>query len=90
MINIKTISEIDDTTKEGKLLLMTIAILTSIKPDDIKSNKWGGWVHPDDAIKQVADLTNKVYHEEEFKAEQIKIMRDNKINSIINEHNRTI
>ena len=83
MINQKTIKDINDKTEEGKLLLMAIAILTSIKPDDIKSNKWGGWVHPDDALMKVQDLANEIYYEEEYKAEKKRIMRDNKINSIL-------
>lgn len=83
MINQKTIKDINDKTEEGKLLLMAISILTSIKPDDIKSNKWGGWVHPDDALMKVQDLANEIYYEEEYKAEKKRIMRDNKINSIL-------
>ena len=83
MIKQKNISNINDTTEEGKLLLMAISILTSIKPEDVKSNKWGGWVHPDDALMKVQDLTNEIYHEEEYRADQKRIIRDNKINSIL-------
>ena len=89
MINRKTIANINTTTEEGQLLLMAISILTSIKPEDIRSDKWGGMVHPDDALMNVVDLTNKIYYEEEWKAEQIKIMRDNKINSIINQNDQS-
>jgi len=84
MINLKTIKDIKDS-EEGQLLLMAIAILTSIKPEDIKSDKWGGMVHPDDALERIQDLANKIYYEEEWKGEQIKIMRDNKLNKIIND-----
>jgi hypothetical protein len=63
---------------------MALAILTSINVEDIKDNKWGGMVHPDDALMKVQDLTNQIYYEEEFKAEKKRIMRDNKINSILN------
>lgn len=83
MINLKNISNINDTTEEGKLLLMAISILTSIKPDDIKSDKWGGMVHPDDALMKVQDLANEIYYEEEYKAEKKRIMRNDKINSIL-------
>ncbi len=83
MINQKTIKDINDKTEEGKLLLMAISILTSIKPDDIKSDKWGDMVHPDDALMKVKDLANEIYYEEEYKAEKKRIMRDNKINSIL-------
>jgi|LakMenE01Jun11ns_1017448.scaffolds.fasta_scaffold7868391_2 hypothetical protein len=84
MINYKTIRDFNDNSPEGKLLLMALAILTSIKGEDIKDNKWGGMVHPDDALMKVQDLTNQIYYEEEFKAEKKRIMRDNKINSILN------
>jgi hypothetical protein len=84
MINYKTIRYFNDNSPEGKLLLMALAILTSIKGEDIKDNKWGGMVHPDDALMKVQDLTNQIYYEEEFKAEKKRIMRDNKINSILN------
>ena len=84
MINLKTIKDIKDS-EEGQLLLMAIAILTSIKPEDIKEDKWGGMVHPDDALERIQDLANKIYYEEEWKGEQIKIMRDNKLNKIIND-----
>lgn len=84
MINLKTIKDIKDS-EEGQLLLMAIAILTSIKPEDIKSDKWGGMVHPDDALERIQDLANKIYYEEEWKGEQIKITRDNKLNKIIND-----
>jgi hypothetical protein len=83
MINQKTIKDINDKTEEGKLLLMAISILTSIKPDDIKSNKWGGMVRPDDALTKVQDLANEIYYEEEYKAEKKRIMRNDKINSIL-------
>ena len=84
MINYKTIRDFNDNSPEGKLLLMALAILTSIHVEDIKDNKWGGMVHPDDALMKVQDLTNQIYYEEEFKAEKKRIMRDNKINSILN------
>ena len=85
MINLKTIRDFNDNSPEGKLLLAAISILTSITPKDIKEDKWGGMVHPDDALVRIQDLANKIYYEEEWKAEQIKIMRDNKLNKIIND-----
>ena len=63
---------------------MAISILTSIKPEDIKDNKWGGMVHPDDALLKIQDIANRIYYEEEWKGEQIKIKRDTKINKILN------
>jgi hypothetical protein len=83
MINLKTIRDFNDNSPEGKLLLAAISILTSITPKDIKEDKWGGMVHPDDALERIQDLANKIYYEEEWKGEQIKIMRDNKLNKIL-------
>lgn len=84
MINYKTIRDFNDNSPEGQLLLAAISILTSIKPEDIKDNKWGGMVHPDDALLKIQDIANRIYYEEEWKGEQIKIKRDTKINSILN------
>jgi hypothetical protein len=84
VINYKNIRDFNDNSPEGKLLLMALAILTSINVEDIKDNKWGGMVHPDDALMKVQDLTNQIYYEEEWKMEQIKIKRDTKINKILN------
>jgi len=85
MINLKTIRDFNDNSPEGKLLLAAISILTSISGEDIKDNKWGGTVHPDKALLKIQDLANRIYYEEEWKGEQIKIKRDIKINKIIND-----
>ena len=84
MINYKTIRDFNDNSPEGKLLLAAISILTSIKGEDIKDNKWGGMVHPDNALLKIQDIANRIYYEEEWKREQIKIKRDTKINKILN------
>ncbi len=83
MINHKQLSDINMNSEEGQLLMAAVAILTSIEKKHIDSNKWGGNLHPDKAVKQIADLTNKIYYEEEWKAEQKRIERDNKINKIL-------
>jgi hypothetical protein len=93
MIKLQKINEINTEGEEGKILMMAIAIvelskgllrvLTSINEEDIRERKWGGMTHPDDAIKRVVELTNKVYYEKEWKLEQGRIIRDNKINSIM-------
>ena len=61
MIEVKTIKDFSDESKEGKLLLAALSILTSL---DIDENKWGGMTHPDDALRRVADIANKIYYEE--------------------------
>lgn len=83
MIKWENITEFDGDTPEGKVLLAAIAILSSIECEDIKTNKWGGMVHPDDALKQVVELANKIYYEEEWKLEQERIKRDNTISKIL-------
>lgn len=83
MIEWQNITELDGDTPEGKVLLSAIAILSSIECKDIKENKWGGMVHPDDALKQVVELANKIYYEEEWKLEQERIKRDNTISKVL-------
>jgi hypothetical protein len=83
MIDYKTIKDFDGDSVEGKLLLTAIAVLTSIDHEDIKIAKWGGMTHPDQAIEQLVELANKIFYKEEWKQEQEKIKRDNKINKIL-------
>ncbi len=83
MIDYKKITDFNGDTPEGKLLLAAIAILTSIDIDDIRNNKWGGMTHPDTAMEQIVELTNKIFYEEEWKLEQERIKRDKKINQIL-------
>lgn len=83
MIEWENITEFDSDTPEGKVLLAAISILSSIEYKDIKENKWGGMVHPDDALKQVVELANKIYYEEEWKLEQERIKRDNTISKVL-------
>ncbi len=84
MIEWTRINEFDTNTPEGKVLLSAIAVLTMIDHDDIKKGKWGGKIQPDTAIKQIVELANKIFYEEEWKQEQEIIKRDNKINKILN------
>ena len=83
MINHSQLSDINMSTPEGQLLMAAVAILTSIDHKHIISNKWGGMISPDTAVKQISDLANKIYYEEEWKEEQKRINRDNKINNIL-------
>lgn len=87
MIEHSQLSDINMNSEEGQLLMAAVAILTSIEYKHITSGKWGSNLHPDKAVKQIADLTNKIYYEEEWKAEQQRIERDNKINNILNNNN---
>lgn len=83
MIRMKTIQDFNGNTDEGKLLLAALAVLTSIDKQDIDEQKWGGWVHPDDAFERVVELANKIYYEEEWKAEEVIKKRDEKISKLI-------
>lgn len=83
MISKTKIKDIDNISDEGKLLFAALAILTSIDNKDIKNEKWGGMVHPDDALERIQDLANKMFYEEEYKSYLKSKERDNKINSIL-------
>jgi hypothetical protein len=83
MIEWETIRDFDYETPEGKALLAAIAILTSIDCDDIKQNKWGGMTHPDDVIKRISELANKIFYEKEWELERERIKREDKIKSIL-------
>lgn len=85
MIELNTIRELDDKSDEGKLLIAALAILTSIDTEDINSGKWGGMTHPDDALDQIQDLANKIYFEEEWKAEEKLKKRDKKLINLIDD-----
>lgn len=84
MIQHNKLTDINLNSEEGKLLMAAIAILTSIDHKHITSNKWGGNISPDKAVKQITELANKIYHEEEWNKEQQRLNRDNNINKILN------
>ncbi len=83
MITHENLHDIDMTTGEGQLLMTAVAILTSIEHKHITNKEWGSHLNPNKAVKQIADLCNKIYYEEEWKAEKQRIKRDNKINQIL-------
>jgi|LakMenEpi03Aug12_release.lakeMendotaPanAssembly.Ray.scaffolds.fasta_scaffold2206462_1 DNA phosphorothioation-dependent restriction protein DptG len=83
MITIKKISELPDT-EVTKLLITAVAVLTSISEADIEEEMWGGTVQPDDALKQIVELANKLYYFEEWESEEKSKERIEKINKIVN------
>lgn len=83
MIRMKRFAEASQDTVEGKLLLAALAVLTSLDEKDIEDGTWGGMTHPDEAFERVVELANKIFHEEEWKAEEVLRKRDAKINGII-------
>ena len=87
MIEHEKLTDINLESPEGKLLMAAVAILTSIDHKHIDSHKWGGMLSPDKAVKQITELANKIYYEEEWEKEQQRIKRDNNINNILNNNN---
>ena len=85
MIQLDTIRQIDDGSDEGKLLIAAIAILTSIQKEDLESNEWGGLVSPDEGIRKIQDLANRIYFKKEWEAQKKSKERDNKIEGILND-----
>ncbi len=83
MIDYDKLTDVNLNTTEGQLLMAALAILTTIDHKHITSGKWGGNITPDTAVKQITELANKIYYEEEWKAEQQRINRDNNINKIL-------
>ena len=57
----KSISEINTNLVEGKLLMMAMAILTSIDHEDIKNHEYGGMSHPDNVIAKIVELTSLLW-----------------------------
>jgi len=83
MITIKKISELPDT-EVTKLLITAVAVLTSISEADIEEEMWGGTVQPDDALKQIVELANKLYYFDEWESDEKSKERIEKINKIVN------
>lgn len=84
MIDYKGITDINNKTPDGQMLMAAIAILTTISEFDIKQEKWGSKLHPDHAVEKIADLCNKIYHKEEWEQKQKELVRDQKIENILN------
>jgi hypothetical protein len=74
-------SEFDDSSVEGKLLLSTLAILTTVSHQDIDSGKY---TNPHTAFQHVVDLANQIYFEKDYKNYRESIIRDRRISQILN------
>lgn len=83
MIRHKTISDIDDKTMDGKLLMAALVVLTQVNKQDISEGIYGGMSHPDDVFRRIVELSNKMYYEEELKIEKKIEKRDRVIDSIL-------
>ena len=73
--------DFDKNTKEGKLLLAAISILT--QSEDIDENKFRGMSTPDKVLQKIAHISNLVYHEDEYRSYLNIKKRDEKINNIL-------
>jgi hypothetical protein len=89
MIQIDTVREIDDKSQEGMLLVAALAILTSIQKDDINENGWGGLVSPDEGIRKIQDLANRIYYKEEWESQKKSKERDKKIDDVLDEESES-
>ncbi|MCK9476789.1 MAG: hypothetical protein M0R46_12760 [Candidatus Muirbacterium halophilum] len=81
MIN-KRFGICDMKTDEGKLLLASLAILTTITEEDIINEIYGVTTTPDQVFDKIQILANKIYYNEEFEKEQIRLKRENKMKKL--------
>ena len=80
MIKLK-FNQFDVTSPEGMLLLASVSILTS----GVDKNKYGPNKNPDEVFEHIQDLANRIFYEEEYKINQIRINRDKTLEKIIND-----
>lgn len=79
MINKILLENIDVTIQEGQLLMGALAVLSSIELKDIEYGKFGSSAHVNDILEYLSDLSNRIYHESEYK----NYLRERKIDFII-------
>ncbi len=84
MIDKIRVRDIDINTDEGRLLLSALSILTSISEDDIRKSKWGGTIHPDNAMVKIVDLANKIFYEKEYASEKKRKRKEKNRTRLIN------
>jgi hypothetical protein len=85
MINLNNISEVDINTKEGKLFIAAIAVLTTLKEQDLQSKKWGRSVDANQGLKVLCDLANKMFSEKTYRTEKItKLKKERSLKGIKN------
>lgn len=89
MIENVKFEEFDDSSNEGKLLLAAISVLTSIDVNQIKKGEYGGMCSPNEVMKKLTDIANKMYYDEEYRQFIIIKNRDEKINSLLDINKKT-
>jgi hypothetical protein len=78
MIDIK-FNQFDTDTKEGMLLLASIAVLTG----SIDTKKYGSNKSPDEVFKHIQDLANRIFFEEEYKQIELQNKRNRIIENLL-------
>jgi len=71
MEEIKDVKEIDINTKEGKLLVAAIAVLTTMRTDDLLENKWGRTLNYNTALAKLSEMTSKMF-QKNYRTEGIR------------------
>jgi hypothetical protein len=59
--DIKDIKEIDIESKEGKLLVAALAVLTTMRTNDLVENKWGRTLNANMVLNKLSEITNKMF-----------------------------
>ena len=71
MNDIKNVLDIDIDSKEGKLLVAAIAVLTTLREEDLTAKKWGRSLNANTALNKLSDLTNTMFANK-YRTEGIK------------------
>ena len=61
MQDIKDVKDIDIESKEGKLLVAALVVLTTMRTDDLVTNKWGRSLNANIALNKLSEITNKMF-----------------------------
>ena len=71
MDDAKNMLDIDINSKEGKLLVAAIAVLTTLKEEDLANKKWGRSLNAKTVLTKLSDLTNTMFTNK-YRTEGIK------------------
>jgi hypothetical protein len=71
MNDIRNILDIDIESKEGKMLVAAIAVLTTLKEEDLANKKWGRSLNANNVLVKLSDLTNTMFANK-YRTEGIK------------------
>jgi len=61
MQDIKDVKDIDIESKEGKLLVAALVVLTTMRTDDLVTNKWGRSLNANISLNKLSEITNKMF-----------------------------